>query len=50
MDVAGKSYLLPARSSARLERSDRQIGNVVTFTGYRKFEADSSITFQAPGN
>ena len=45
VDVAGHSYLLPARSDARMERSNRQIANVVTFAGYRKFEADSTITF-----
>ena len=46
IDVAGHSYLLPSRSDARMERSNRQIANTVTFTGYKKFEADSSITFE----
>jgi hypothetical protein len=50
IDIAGRSYLLPARSDARMERSNRQIANLVTFAGYRKFEADSTITFQAAGN
>ena len=45
IDVAGHSYLLPAHSEAHMERSHRQIANVVTFTGYRKFEADSTISF-----
>jgi hypothetical protein len=45
MNVAGKSYLLPAHSEAKLERSYRQIANTVTFTDYRKFQAESSIDF-----
>ena len=45
IDVAGRSYLLPSHSDARLKRSYRQIANVVTFVGYRKFEADSTIDF-----
>jgi len=49
IDVAGHSYLLPARSDARMERSNRQIANLVTFAGYRKFEADSTITFPPAG-
>lgn len=48
MTVAGKSYLLPAHSDARMERSYRQIANVVTFADYKKFEADSTIDFNPP--
>ena len=50
IDVAGRSYLLPARSDARMERANRQIANVTTFAGYRKFEADSTISFPPAGN
>ena len=50
IDVAGHSYLLPARSDARMERSSRQIANTVTFAGYRKFEADATMTFPPAGN
>ena len=46
VEVAGHSYLLPARSEAHMERSYRQIANVVTFVEYRKFEADSTISFK----
>lgn len=46
--VAGKNYLLPSRSEAHMERSYRQITNVVTFVDYRKFEVDSSIDFSPP--
>jgi len=45
IDVAGHSYLLPSHSDSRMERSSRQISNVVTFADYRKFEADSTIDF-----
>jgi hypothetical protein len=44
--IAGKSYLLPSRSDSGMERGFRKIGNTVTFTGYRKFEADSTIDFK----
>jgi hypothetical protein len=49
IDVAGKSYLLPSRSESHMERAFRQIANVVTFADYKKFEADSTIDFKAPG-
>lgn len=48
IDVAGRSYLLPSHSETRMERQYRQIANVVTFVGYRKFEADSTIDFGPP--
>jgi hypothetical protein len=46
IDVAGRSYLLPSRSEAHMERPYRQIGNVVSFVDYRKFETDSTISFK----
>ena len=46
VDVAGHSYLLPARSESHMERAYRQTANVVSFVGYKKFEADSSISFK----
>jgi hypothetical protein len=48
IDVAGHNYLLPSHSESRMERQYRQIANVVTFAGYRKFEADSTIDFGLP--
>jgi hypothetical protein len=45
IDVSGHTYLLPSHSGAHMERSHRQIANVVTFVDYRKFEADSTIDF-----
>jgi len=46
VSVAGKSHLLPSRSDAHMERQYRKIANVVTFVDYRKFEADSTVTFK----
>ena len=43
--VAGRTYLLPARSLSHMERDERRIDNVVTFTGYRKFETESTVDF-----
>jgi hypothetical protein len=48
VDVAGHTYLLPSHCEAHMERSYRQIANVVTFADYRKFEVDSTIDFGAP--
>ncbi len=48
IDVAGRNYLLPSHSESRMERQYRQISNLVTFAGYRKFEADSTIDFGPP--
>ena len=45
VDVAGGKHLLPSHSDSRMEHGDRQIGNVVTYTAYHKFEVDSSIDF-----
>jgi hypothetical protein len=45
IDVAGRSYLLPSHSDARMERYLRRIANVVTFVEYRKFVAESTIDF-----
>ncbi|SPF53931.1 conserved exported hypothetical protein [Candidatus Sulfopaludibacter sp. SbA4] len=46
VEVAGTSHLLPSHSESRMERANRKISNVVTFTGYKKFEADSTISFK----
>lgn len=46
VDIAGKSYLLPSRSEAHMERGYTQIDNAITYTGYRKFEADAAISFK----
>jgi hypothetical protein len=46
VDVVGHSYLLPSRSEAHMERNYRDVNNVVNFVQYRKFEADSTISFK----
>jgi hypothetical protein len=43
IDVAGHTYLLPAHSKSRMLRGHRQISNVVTYTDYHKFQAESTI-------
>jgi hypothetical protein len=48
VDVAGHKHLLPSHSESRMVRTDRRITNVVTFTDYHKFEADSTIDFGPP--
>ncbi len=40
-------WLLPSHSNARLEEVHRPIANVVTFAGYRKFAAGSTIDFHS---
>jgi hypothetical protein len=45
IDVTGRNYLFPSRSESHMERKYRQIANMVTFSGYRKFEAESTIDF-----
>jgi len=49
IDVAGRSYLLPVRAEAEMTRPDREMRNVATFVGYRKFDAESTINFRVPG-
>ena len=49
-DVAGRRYLLPARADSTLARGFRTLRNLVTFTGYRKFEAESTIDFGGRGH
>jgi hypothetical protein len=46
IDVAGQSYLLPSHSESFMEHLYRKLSNTVTFVDYRKFEADSTISFK----
>jgi hypothetical protein len=43
--IGTKTYLLPADASVTLLLWTKQIKNELDFRGYRKFEAESSITF-----
>ena len=44
-DVGGKRYVLPLHSETRLSTADIHTRNVIEFTGYRKFEGESTISF-----
>lgn len=46
--VGAKSYILPIRSETRLATADIHTRNMVEFTGYRKFQGESTITFGDP--
>ena len=46
IEIGEKSYLLPSRSMSSMERDYRKIGNMVTYVEYKKFEADSTISFK----
>jgi hypothetical protein len=46
--ISGKQYLLPAHAEI-VERTDRRVDrNVIEFQEYRKFEAESTLTFDDP--
>lgn len=45
VDIAGRQFLLPLRAEARMSTVDRQTRNEVEFHSYRKFGADTSITY-----
>jgi hypothetical protein len=47
-DVGGRDYLLPARSETEMRSPRLSVRNQMQFRDYRKFSADSSITFD-PG-
>jgi len=44
-DVGGQQFLLPLRSDVRSREKGYHSWNEVTFSGYRKFAADATITF-----
>jgi hypothetical protein len=44
-DVGGQQFLLPLRSDVRSREAGYLSWNEVTFSGYRKFAADATITF-----
>ena len=47
-DVGGRRYLLPLRAEVRMGTSSMQTRNEVEFHSYKKFGAESSITFEGP--
>jgi hypothetical protein len=47
-DVGGKQYVLPLHADIRLGTAQIHTRNLLEFTGYRKFEGESTITFDDP--
>ena len=43
--IAGITYLLPVQATVLLATGSNNIRNEMQFTGYRRFEADSTITY-----
>jgi hypothetical protein len=50
VDISNRHFVLPASASIRLDTGERNIWNKVAFTAYRKFEAESKITFVSGSN
>ncbi len=44
-DVGGKRYVLPLHAETRLATAELHTRNIVEFAGYRKFEGESTISF-----
>jgi hypothetical protein len=45
VSIAGRDYLLPVGASVLLDTGSHHIWNRMEFRGYRKFEAESTVTF-----
>lgn len=45
VSIGDKSYVMPVKATVLLETKDRKIRNELTFQNYRKFGAESTITF-----
>src|SRR5436305_3473965 len=45
-DIGGQQYMLPLHSDVRSREGRYQSWNEVTFSGYRKFSSDASISFE----
>ncbi|HZQ54754.1 MAG TPA: hypothetical protein VFB14_21305 [Bryobacteraceae bacterium] len=48
IDIGGKTYLLPVHATVMVVTNVERDRNEIDFTGYRKFEAESTITY-TPG-
>lgn len=48
VEIAGANYLLPTRAAITQQTSSRLERNELTFRDYRKFQADSTVTFDEP--
>jgi hypothetical protein len=47
-EIGGKRYVLPLRAEIRLSTVQIHTRNIIEFSGYRKFEGRSTITFGDP--
>jgi hypothetical protein len=47
-DIAGRDFLLPMRAEMRMREGKILVKNSVEFRNYRKFGADTTITFDTP--
>ena len=47
-DISGNTFLLPLRAEVRMREGKLLIRNDIEFRNYRKFGADTSITFDTP--
>ena len=47
-EISGSTYLLPLRAEVRMREGRLLIRNDIEFRNYRKFGADTSITFDTP--
>jgi hypothetical protein len=47
-DVGGSQYLLPLKAELELEAYSIQYRNEIEFHDYRRFTADSTLTFEDP--
>jgi hypothetical protein len=45
VSIAGRDYLLPVGASVLLDTGSHHVWNRMEFRGYRKFEAESTVTF-----
>ncbi len=48
--ISGRDYLLPVRATVITETPSRTLRNEMTFSQYRKFSTDSTITFSTEEN
>jgi hypothetical protein len=47
-EISGNTFLLPLRAEVRMREGRLQVRNDIEFRNYRKFGADTSITFDIP--
>lgn len=50
IDIGGKNFLLPVHATVIVVTNVERVRNEIDFTGYRKFEAESSITYTPDPN